>query len=149
MKKLSDKEATAANLAEEARQKAEAAGVSVESILSKAKDFRSGLSLEKFRSQIMSAVQQPSSDEDELPNKVQIATVRGQAKARSLQPKKAVVKPSPFPKVLSFTQKKEAEEPKARQKPKPAPADDVKEPKKEVRKIFGGLFQQETIYVDE
>nr|GEV39725.1 hypothetical protein [Tanacetum cinerariifolium] len=70
----------------------------------------------------------------ELP-KVQIATVRGQAKARNLPPKQAVVK-KPTPKQPA---------------PKKAPAvqPKAKESKGEVRKIFGGVFQQETIYVDD
>ncbi|KAI7749383.1 hypothetical protein M8C21_027617 [Ambrosia artemisiifolia] len=67
----------------------------------------------------------------ELP-KVQIATVRGQAKAKNLTPKKAVVKkPATAKKAPSAVQ------------PKP------KESKTDVKKIFGGMFQQETIYVDD
>ncbi|XP_076944293.1 protein PLASTID TRANSCRIPTIONALLY ACTIVE 16, chloroplastic-like [Bidens hawaiensis] len=65
--------------------------------------------------------------------KVQIATVRGQAKARTLPPKPAVVKkPAAAKKAAPPVQQ-----------PKP------KESKAEVRKIFGGVFQQETIYVDD
>lgn len=67
---------------------------------------------------------------------MQVATVRGQAKARSLPSLKAVVKnprpPSPSrPKVV------------------PKPKAKATEPKKETRKVFGGLFKQETIYIDD
>ncbi|KAF8395160.1 hypothetical protein HHK36_019101 [Tetracentron sinense] len=125
VKKLSDQEAQAASLAEEAREKAEAAGSSVENLLSKAKGFSSGLSWEKLSSQISTAVQKP---EDEKP-KVQIATVRGQAKARTLPSLKAIIKKPPA------------------SKPKPEPT--PKGSKPEVRKVFGGLFKQETIYIDD
>ena len=130
VKKLSQQEARAASIAEEAQEKAEAAGASMEGLLSKAKDFSAGLSWEKFSSQISTAVQKPS---DEEKPKVQIATVRGQAKARTLPSKKAVVKQAPISLFL---------------KPKPKPKAKETE-KKEVRKVFGGLFQQETIYVDD
>ena len=130
VKKLSEQEARASSLAEEAQEKAEAAGASVEGLLGKAKDFSTGLSWEKFSSQIATAVQKPS---DEEKPKVQIATVRGQAKARTLPSKKAVVKQAPISLFL---------------KPKPKPKAKETE-KKEVRKVFGGLFQQETIYVDD
>ncbi|XP_076885961.1 protein PLASTID TRANSCRIPTIONALLY ACTIVE 16, chloroplastic-like [Bidens hawaiensis] len=87
------------------------------------------LSWGKLSSGFASAVKNNSI---ELP-KVQIATVRGQAKARTLQPKPAVVKkPTAAKKVAPPVQQ-----------PKP------KESKAEVRKIFGGVFQQETIYVDD
>lgn len=133
VKKLSKQEARATSLAEEAQEKAEAAGASVEGLLSKARGFSSGLSWEKFSSQMATAVQKPS---DEEKPKVQIATVRGQAKARTLPSKKAVVK-QPAPK--SFFPK-----------PKETPKTKAKETEKtEVRKVFGGLFQQETIYVDD
>ncbi|KAK1426808.1 hypothetical protein QVD17_15488 [Tagetes erecta] len=82
------------------------------------------LSWENLSSRFASAVK---NNPIELP-KVQIATVRGQAKARTLPPKKAVVK-----------------KPAAAKKVQPKP----KESKAEVRKIFGGVFQQETIYVDD
>lgn len=62
--------------------------------------------------------------------KARIATIRGQAKARNLAPKQAVVKKPTAKKVPPV-------------QPKP------KESKAEVRKIFGGVFQQETIYVDD
>uniref|UniRef100_A0A2N9ISW5 NAD(P)-binding domain-containing protein n=1 Tax=Fagus sylvatica TaxID=28930 RepID=A0A2N9ISW5_FAGSY len=134
VQKLSEQEARAVSLAEDAQEKADAAGASVEILLNKAKDFGSGLSWEKFSSQLTTAVQKP----EEKP-KVQIATVRGQAKARSLPSMKAVVKPPS----LSFPSFKPKEEPKPRPKGKQA------EEKKEVRKVFGGLFTQETVYIDE
>lgn len=128
-------ETRAASLAEEAKEKAEAAGASVEGLLSKAKDLGAGLSWEKFSSQLATAVQKPT--ENQKP-KVQVATVRGQAKARSLQPKKAVVKLPTLPRPPAFKPKEEPK-PKAKQP----------ESKAEVRKVFGGLFKQETIYVDD
>ena len=134
VQKLSEQEARAVSLAEDAQEKADAAGASVEILLNKAKDFGSGLSWEKFSSQLTTAVQKP----EEKP-KVQIATVRGQAKARSLPSMKAVVKPPS----LTFPSFKPKEEPKPRPKGKQT------EEKKEVRKVFGGLFTQETIYIDE
>lgn len=126
MLKLSEKEAEAASLAEDAQKKAEAVGISVDGLFNKAKDIRSGLSWNTLGSQIATAVQNAS----ETP-KVQVATVRGQAKARNLPPKKAVVKPA----TASFASKQKEER--------------LKEPEKEVRKVFGGLFKQETIYVDD
>ncbi|XWS74093.1 hypothetical protein CRYUN_Cryun02cG0185900 [Craigia yunnanensis] len=93
VKKLSEQEARTSSLAEEAQEKAEAAGATVEGLLSKEKDFSTGISWEKFSSQIATAVQKPSDKENP---KVQIATVRGQAKARTLQSKKAVVKQAPI-----------------------------------------------------
>ncbi|KAK1428700.1 hypothetical protein QVD17_17539 [Tagetes erecta] len=87
------------------------------------------LSWEKLSSGFASAVK---NNQIELP-KVQVATVRGQAKARTLTPKPAVVKKP--------VAAKKASPPV--QQPKP------KESKPEVRKIFGGVFQQETIYVDD
>ncbi|KAG7949670.1 hypothetical protein I3843_13G075600 [Carya illinoinensis] len=132
VKKLSEQEARAATLAQEAKGKAEAAGASVETLLSKAKDFGAGLSWEKFSSQLTNAAQNP----EEKP-KVQLATVRGQAKARSLPAMKAVVKQPIFK--LPDLKPKEKSKPKGKQP----------EDKKEVRKVFGGLFSQETIYVDE
>ncbi|KAH8520318.1 hypothetical protein Peur_039173 [Populus x canadensis] len=133
VKKLSEQEAKAASLAEEAQEKAEAAGGSVESFLGKAKEIGSGLSWEKISSQISTAVQTTSEK-----TKVQIATVRGQAKARSLPGQKAVVK-RPGPKLLALKPKEE---------PKPK-AKESTESKTELRKMFGGLFQQETIYIDD
>lgn len=129
VKKLEEQQVQASNLAEEAEAKATNAGSSVESLLGRAKEIGSGLSWEKFSSQITTAVQKPT----EMKPKVQIATVRGQAKARILPAKKAVVKqPAPKPK-----------------EPRTVKAKEPAESKAEVRKIFGGLFQQETIYVDE
>ncbi|KAI8523710.1 hypothetical protein RHMOL_Rhmol13G0094000 [Rhododendron molle] len=127
VKKLEEQEARAANLAEEAQVKAAAAGASVGGLLDKAKEIGSGLSWEKFSSQIATGVQKPT----EKP-KVQIATVRGQAKAQTLRAKKAVIKL-----------------PTLKQKQPPKPKDTKTESKPETRKIFGGLFQQETIYVDD
>lgn len=132
VKKLSEQEARAATLAQEALGKAEAAGASVETLLSRAKGFGAGLSWEKFSSQLTNAAQNP----EEKP-KVQIATVRGQAKARSLPAKKAVVKQPRF------------KLPDLKLKVEPKPKGKQPEEEKEVRKVFGGLFSQETIYVDE
>lgn len=125
VKKLSQQEARAASLAQEAEEKAETAGASVESLLIKAKDFGAGLSWQKLSSQIATSIQKP--DEDEKSN-VKLATVRGQAKAQSLTPNKAAVKQT--------TPRSAASKPK-------------EEKPKEVRKVFGGLFKQETIYVDD
>ncbi|KAL5580936.1 hypothetical protein UlMin_013378 [Ulmus minor] len=128
VKKLSEQEARAATLAEEAQEKAEAAGASLDGLLGKAKDIGSGLSWEKLALQLSSTVQKSI----ETP-KVQIATVRGQAKARILPSLKAVVKKSPVSKPKAETKGKQKEE------AKPA----------EVRNVFGGLFKQETIYIDD
>lgn len=164
--KLSKQEAQASNLAKEDQEKAEATGTSVEDILNKAKAFRAGFSRQKlssqvattnqdpdedekpklqpakgfgagfswqkFSSQVATAIQKP--DEDENP-KVQVATVRGQAKARSLIPNKAVTKQTTTPR--SSVSKPKEEKRKIEEKPK------------EVRKVFGGLFKQETIYIDD
>ncbi|PON75612.1 Hopanoid-associated sugar epimerase [Parasponia andersonii] len=133
VKRLSEKEAQAASLAEEAQEKAEAAGASFENLFNKAKDIGSGFSWEKLSTQLAATtVQKPQ----ETP-KVQIATVRGQAKARTLPSLKAIVK-----------QKRPAS--KSKVEPKSSPKGkqtEVKSP--EVRKVFGGLFKQETIYVDD
>ncbi|KAF8116604.1 hypothetical protein N665_0016s0034 [Sinapis alba] len=126
MLKLSEKEAEAATLADDAQQKAEAVGISVDGLFNRAKDIGSGLSWNTLGSQIATAVQNAS----ETP-KVQVATVRGQAKARNLPPKKAVVKPA----TAAFASKQKEER--------------LKKPETEVRKVFGGLFKQETIYVDD
>lgn len=131
VKKLSQQETQASSLAKEAQEKAVAAGTSVEDLLSKAKDFGAGISWQKISSQIATSVQKP--DEDEKP-KVQVATVRGQAKARSLTPNKAVVKQT-SPRSVA-TKPKEENRKQA-------------ETAKEVRKVFGGLFKQETIYIDD
>ncbi|KAJ9172397.1 hypothetical protein P3X46_015639 [Hevea brasiliensis] len=131
VKKLSEKEAKAASLAEEAQEKAEAAGTSMENLLSRAKDIGAGFSWEKLSSQIATAVQTTNGEKA----KAQIASVRGQAKARSLPYQKAVFKGA----TAKFPALKPREEPKAEET----------ESKKEVKKLFGGLFQQETIYVDD
>ncbi|KAF6175977.1 hypothetical protein GIB67_026610 [Kingdonia uniflora] len=120
VKKLSDQEEVAGILAEEAQKKVKAAGASVEGLLDRAKDIGSEFSWEKLSSQISTAVVQKP-----IP-KTQIATVRGKAKARTLPAKKAVTK---------------------RSVPGPTPVST--EPKKETRNIFGGLFKQETIYIDD
>ncbi|XP_077238935.1 plastid transcriptionally active 16 [Tasmannia lanceolata] len=129
VKKLSDQEALASSLAKEARERAEAAGTSLESLLSKAKGLREGFSWDKFSSQITTAVSQKT---DEKP-KAEIATVRGQAKARTLPSLKAVIK-----------------QPVSKPKPKPKQTPPAEpKPKPEVRKVFGGLFTQETIYIND
>ncbi|KAI4322112.1 hypothetical protein L6164_021832 [Bauhinia variegata] len=133
--KLSEQEARAASLAEEAQEKAEAAGVSVESLLNRAKDLGAGLSWQKLSLQIATSIQKPDVDDDVKP-KVQLATIRGQTKARSLPPKKAVVKQAPPRSAANALKTKED---KTKQTEKPT----------EVRKVFGGLFKQETIYVDD
>ncbi|KAK9127009.1 hypothetical protein Scep_015855 [Stephania cephalantha] len=121
----SDKEAApVASLAQDAQKSAEAAGAAVEDLLSKAKGLSAGFSWDKLSSSISTAAQNP----EEKP-KVQVATVRGIAKAKTLPAKRAVVK------APSFLQRKEV---KAKT-----------QPEKEVRKVLGGLFKQETIYVDE
>lgn len=127
VKNLEEQESRAATLAEEAQEKAASAGTSVESLLAKTKDINLGTTWDKFSSQFASAVQKVSEDP-----KVQIATVRGQAKAQALSAKKAVIKKPP-------TKRKEVPKPKAKQT----------EAKVEVRNVFGGLFKQETIYVDD
>ncbi|PIN05289.1 putative dehydrogenase [Handroanthus impetiginosus] len=132
VKKLEQEEARAATLAAEAQKKAEAAGASVENLLNRAKGITSGISWENLSSQLKSAVQKP----DEEP-KVQIATVRGRAKARSLPSLKAVVK-NPAGK-----------SPPSKPKETPKPKVKETEQKTETRKVFGGLFQQETIYIDD
>ncbi|KAM6597206.1 hypothetical protein CsatA_007730 [Cannabis sativa] len=131
VKKLS-KKGQAASLGEDGEEKAEAAGTSLDNLFSKAKDVSSGLSWDKLSSQLAATVQKAQ----ETP-KVQIATVRGQAKARNLPSLKALVK-----------QNSPASKPKV--EPKSSPKGKQKETKSpEVRKVFGGLFKQETIYVDD
>jgi len=169
VKKREQLETKAVNLAKEAEEKAAAAVISVDGLLDKAKGFSSGLSWQKFSSQLNSAVQErteeveepkakglspglswetfssqlksvvqkPSEEEEEEP-KVRLATVRGQAKARNLPAQKAVVK-SAAPKPKPKPKPAEAPKPKAKQT----------DSKAEVRKVFGGLFQQETIYIDD
>lgn len=129
-------ESVASSLAAEAQKKAEDAGASVESFFNKAKGLSSGISWDTLSSQLKSAVQQTEEEEP----KVQVATVRGQAKARSLPSLKAVVKKPDRPPPPS--RPKDVPRPKAK-------AAKVAEPKKETRKVFGGLFKQETIYIDD
>ncbi|KAK9727188.1 hypothetical protein RND81_05G264500 [Saponaria officinalis] len=133
VKKLSEQELRASTLAEEAKQKAEQAGASVDSLLAKAKELGSGFSWDKLGSQLATAVKTPDSGTQ----KVQVATVRGQAKARNLPSQKAVTKQA-------------AQKSKPKSKPSPTERTPVEKPNgKEVRNIFGGLFKQETIYVDD
>ncbi|WVZ66321.1 hypothetical protein U9M48_015561 [Paspalum notatum var. saurae] len=108
------------------------AQASLENLLSRAKDMGSVFSLltsspswEKLSTQVAEATAPRTSSTEKEPKKAQIATVRGQAKAKKLAPQRAVVKP-------------------AAQKVKPQP-----DPKPEVRPVFGGLFKQETVYVDD
>ncbi|XP_074290374.1 protein PLASTID TRANSCRIPTIONALLY ACTIVE 16, chloroplastic [Silene latifolia] len=133
VKKLSEQESRASSLAEEAKLKAEQAGASVDSLLAKAKGLGSGFSWDKLSSQLATAVKTPESGTE----KVQVATVRGQAKARNLASQKAVVKPA-----------SKNSKPKSKPAPKERTATE-KSTDKEVRNIFGGLFKQETIYVDD
>uniref|UniRef100_A0A7N0UIT6 NAD(P)-binding domain-containing protein n=1 Tax=Kalanchoe fedtschenkoi TaxID=63787 RepID=A0A7N0UIT6_KALFE len=128
VQKLSAVEAKAASLADEAQKKAAEAGASLESIMSKSKGIGKDFTWDKLSAQVANAVPK-FDDKPDADEKVQVATVRGRAKAQSLPPQKAVVKRSP---------------------PPPAKAAPVKEEKKaEVRKVFGGLFKQETIYIDD
>ncbi|KAF3443471.1 hypothetical protein FNV43_RR13153 [Rhamnella rubrinervis] len=133
VKKLSDQEARAATLAQDAQLKAEAAGASIEGMLSKAKGIGSGFSWDKLSAQLASSVQ---TKPKETP-KVQVATVRGQAKARALPPLKAIVKQTGARFGASSKPPKEEPKPKGKQT------------NVEKRKVLGGLFTQETIYVDE
>jgi len=102
------------------------AQASLENLLSRAKGVSKDFSWEKFSTQLAEATT-PRTSTEKGP-KAQIATVRGQAKAKKLAPQRAVVKP-------------------AAQKVKPQ----LKQPdtKPEVRPVFGGLFKQETVYVDD
>ncbi|RRT70201.1 hypothetical protein B296_00036663 [Ensete ventricosum] len=126
VKKLSEKKARATSLSKEAQQRVAEAGSSLDNLFIKAKGLSNDLSWDKLSSQLTAAVSQINNNDDEAMEekkaRTQIATVRGQAKARNLPSKKAVVKKPP-------------------QKPKP------KQPK--VKNIFGGLFKQETIYIDD
>ena len=128
VKKLSKKEAEAANLAKEAEPKAEAAGSTLDNLLTKAKDFSAGggFSWEKLSSQITTSASQQSDKEPTT----QVATIRGRAKARSLLPQRAILKQQAT-------------------KPKPKKPEEEPELKPELRNVFGGLFKQETIYVDD
>ncbi|CAA0838103.1 plastid transcriptionally active 16 [Striga hermonthica] len=124
-KNLEEQESQASSLATEAQKKVQsAAEASVESFLTRAKGVTS--SWENLSSQIKSAVQKTANGPEP---KVRVATVRGQAKARSLPSVKAVVKKPSF---------------------KPKNVSKQKDNKTtETRKVFGGLFKQETIYIDD
>ncbi|CAI9106847.1 OLC1v1006080C1 [Oldenlandia corymbosa var. corymbosa] len=135
--KTEKEESETPDLAKEAQESAATAGASVESLLNRAKDFSSGISWEKLSSQLKTAAKEASGEE----SKVQVATVRGQAKARSLPSQKAVVKKPTPPK--SRPTAKPAAKPAAKPPPKQT------ESNREVRKVFGGLFKQETIYIDD
>jgi hypothetical protein len=89
------------------------AQTSLENLLGRAKGL-SDFSWGKF-----SAPTDRNSTEKE--QRAQIATVRGQAKAKKLAPQRAFVKPQPK----------------------------QSDTKSEVRPVFGGLFKQETVYVDD
>ncbi|KAH9622621.1 hypothetical protein KSS87_019252 [Heliosperma pusillum] len=135
VKKQAEQELRASGQGEEAKEKAEqaGAGASVDSLLAKAKEIGSGFSWDKLGSQLATAVKTPESGTQ----KVQVATVRGQAKARNLASQKAVVKTA-------------SQNPKSKSKPSPKERTAAEKPNgKEVRNIFGGLFKQETIYVDD
>ncbi|KAJ8553085.1 hypothetical protein K7X08_020478 [Anisodus acutangulus] len=134
-KKLEKQGAKAANIEKEVEEKASSASSpSVESLLETAKGFSTGFSFEKFSSQLKSAVEKSTGEEVD----VQVATVRGWAKAKNLPAQKAVVKTPPRNQFASETK----EDPKK-------PAKQTETAATEKRKIFGGLFQQETIYVDD
>ncbi|KAL8089622.1 hypothetical protein AgCh_039193 [Apium graveolens] len=122
---LESQDAQTDNFADKAQEKASA---SVENLMARAKEMSSTFSWDKFSSQISTAVQNVSEEP-----KVQIATVRGQARAQKLPAKKAVMKKPPVFK------RKEIQKPKTKQA----------ESKVEVKNVFGGLFKQETIYVDD
>ena len=127
------KKLSSASSAEEAQEKTEAAGASSDNLFNKAKDIGSGFSWEKLSSQLAATTNQ----KPQVTPKVQVATVRGQAKARQLPSLKAVVK-----------QKSPASKPKVQ--PKSSPKGKQTEANSpEVRKVFGGLFKQETIYIDD
>ncbi|CAM0957230.1 unnamed protein product [Alopecurus aequalis] len=98
------------------------AQASLENLLTRAKGLKlnTDFSWDKFSTQLAAAGAAATRNSDEEEPKAQIATVRGQARAKKLAPQRAVVKPAT----------KQA-----------AP--------KEVRPVFGGLFKQETIFVDE
>uniref|UniRef100_A0ACD5TJY5 Uncharacterized protein n=1 Tax=Avena sativa TaxID=4498 RepID=A0ACD5TJY5_AVESA len=104
------------------------AQASLENLLTRAKGLKlsTDFSWDKFSTQLAAAGAAARNSDEEEP-KAQIATVRGQARAKKLAPQRAVVKPV-------------AQKVKQAMK-QPAP--------KEVRPVFGGLFKQETIFVDE
>ncbi|GER35474.1 plastid transcriptionally active 16 [Striga asiatica] len=124
-KNLEEQEFRASSLATEAQKKVQsAAEASVESFLSRAKGVTS--SWENLSLQLKSAVQKTANGPEP---KVRVATVRGQAKARSLPSVKAVVK-KPSLKSKDVSKQKDNKT-------------------TETRKVFGGLFKQETIYIDD
>lgn len=88
----------------------------------------STFSWDKFSSQLATAVENVNKEPQ-----VQIATVRGQARAQKLPSKKAVMKKAPV------FRRKEAPKPRTKQA----------ESEVQVRNVFGGLFKQETIYIDD
>ncbi|XP_047045141.1 protein PLASTID TRANSCRIPTIONALLY ACTIVE 16, chloroplastic [Lolium rigidum] len=104
------------------------AQASLENLLTRAKGLKlnTDFSWDKFSTQLAAAggAARNSGEEEST---AQIATVRGRARAEKLAPQRAVVKPV-AQKVKQATKQ-------------PAP--------KEVRPVFGGLFKQETIFVDE
>ncbi|KAK1693985.1 hypothetical protein QYE76_010682 [Lolium multiflorum] len=104
------------------------AQASLENLLTRAKGLKlnTDFSWDKFSTQLAAAGGAARNSGEEEP-KAQIATVRGRARAEKLAPQRAVVKPV-AQKVKQATKQ-------------PAP--------KEVRPVFGGLFKQETIFVDE
>lgn len=102
----------------------------LEDLLTKAaKGLGEDFSWKKLSSQIAIAVS-PNPTSDVSPQAL-IATIRGQAKARTLQPRKAVVKQQ------------------QQQPSKTKPKQNQSEQKVQVASVFGGLFKQETIYVDD
>ncbi|OEL16941.1 Protein plastid transcriptionally active 16, chloroplastic [Dichanthelium oligosanthes] len=134
--RASEAEAAASKLEAKGKEEApseEAAAIpvngaqaSLENLLSRAKGISRDFSWEKFSTQLAEATTPRTSTEKEP--KAQIATVRGQAKAKKLTPQRAVVKPAA-----------QKEKPQLKQP----------DPKPEVRPVFGGLFKQETVYVDD
>ncbi|XP_057536060.1 protein PLASTID TRANSCRIPTIONALLY ACTIVE 16, chloroplastic [Amaranthus tricolor] len=136
MQKLADQEARATGQAEKAMEKADIGGASFDSLLTKAKDIGTGFSWDKIQSQLSNAAKTPNWEG----LKVQVATVKGQAKARNLTAQEAVTKKTTTkPKSRASRAKSAPEE----EKPK------RKEANVKVRNILGGLFKQETIYVDD
>ncbi|MBV7591675.1 hypothetical protein KVQ90_24775, partial [Escherichia coli] len=99
------------------------AQASLENLLTRAKGLKlnTDFSWDKFSTQLAAVGATARSSDEEEP-RAQIATVRGQAKAKKLAPQRAVVKP-------------------VAQKVKQATMQPA--PKKEVRPVFGGLFKQE------
>lgn len=102
------------------------AQASLENLLSIPKVISTDFFWKKFSTQLAEVTTPRTSLEKEP--KAQIATVRGQEKAKKLAPRIAIVKP-------------------AVQKVKPQLKQP--DPKPEVRPVFGGLFKQETVYVDD